>query len=77
MRRALLVQALPALGSALAGGFSGASQPAFDAKGVNSLPELQAAYRDKKISAAEARNLAIARGWAKAPAGAPQPGPAA
>jgi hypothetical protein len=60
------------LGSALAGGFSGASQPAFDAKSVNSLPELQAAYRDKKISAAEARTLAIARGWAKVPAAAPQ-----
>jgi lysozyme len=50
-----------------------ATAPAFDPASVHSLSELQAAFRDKRVSAQEARQIAVARGWKQASA----PGPAA
>lgn len=44
----------------------------FDAAQVHSLAELQAAYRDRRIGADEARKFAIERGWARVPVAPPQ-----
>lgn len=45
---------------------------AFDAAAVKSMSDLQAAYRDRKITPDEARKLAIERGWARQAAPLPQ-----
>jgi hypothetical protein len=44
----------------------------FDSQSVKALPDLKAAYDKRQITAAQAREIAISRGWARAPAAAPQ-----
>lgn len=45
----------------------------FDPQSVKALPDLKAAYDKRQITAAQAREMAIARGWARAPqSAAPQ-----
>jgi hypothetical protein len=63
------------IGSALASGLREAAKPApplIDTRAINSLADLQVAYGDRRISAEEARKLAIERGWARAPQPTPR-----